>query len=242
MNRNDEFIDVYNSLDNLLRDKYNAPSRAFSCIKRYEDELKDSDYESVRERGFNLEKIRMIRNTLIHDAKINNEDAFEVNSKIIDFIKREMKLINFPKTMLDISTKFDSIYKISLSDKVRNVINIMAGRKISHAPIVDSNNRLIGVFSESTFFTFILNENMINISDELLIQDFLEYTKLEKHNSESYMFVKKNAFAIDYEKKILKKDQNNKRIVMFFITRNGKEDEPILGIVTAIDFKRLFEN
>lgn len=42
MDRNEQFIELYNRLDNLLREYYHLSERSFSVIKRYEDELKKS--------------------------------------------------------------------------------------------------------------------------------------------------------------------------------------------------------
>ena len=73
MDRNEQFIELYNRLDNLLREYYHLSERSFSVIKRYEDELKKSSLWKNRERGMALESIRTVRNTLVHEPKIKNQ-------------------------------------------------------------------------------------------------------------------------------------------------------------------------
>ena len=62
-----------------------------------------------------------------------------------------------------------------------------------------------------------------------------EYKKFENHSSEYFDFIKRNeelASAQNLFNKSIKKD---KKLVMLFVTENGKKNEKILGILTPWD-------
>lgn len=235
MNINDQFLSLYNQFDGLLRAKYRIESRTISCVKRYEDELKGSAFKSNRNRGFAIESIRNVRNTLIHDAKIYSFEAFVISYELIDFLNREINLLTNPKKVIDIATKKDNIFMIDKSLKINAVIKYMSEQKISHAPIVDFKNRVIGVFSESTLYSYLLKNDSLSIDNNMIVNDILEYTNIENHTSERFIFVKENELLDDIQEDFIKKSKHEKRLVMIFITENGKQNEPLLGILTAID-------
>ena len=182
MNNNDKFIELYNKLDTILREHYNISSRTISCIKRYEDELKVSQFESVRNRGFALESIRNVRNTLIHDAKIYSIDAFDINDKVILFLEKEIDYLLNPKRLIDIAVKIENVYSVSLNDNLQDVIFYLSKHKISHAPLLDENGILLGVFSESTLFSYLLKHNEVSITNDTKIKDFYEYLLIDSHS------------------------------------------------------------
>lgn len=241
MTKNNEFLTLYNQMDVLLRKKYNIASRSISCVKRYEDELKKSIHRSIRGRGFALESIRTIRNTLIHDAKIYNYDAFIISDEVISFLKNEIEMLMYPTKIIDIAIKKDQVFLITKDDEIAKTITYMASHKLSHAPIVDETGRVIGVFSESTLYAYLLANHHLNITDKMKIGELLNYTALDKHISERFLFVKESELLIDLKEDFIKKSKEEKRLAMIFITKNGSDFEPILGIITALDLFLLNE-
>ena len=236
MNNNDKFIELYNKLDTILREHNNISSRTISCIKRYEDELKVSQFESVRNRGFALESIRNVRNTLIHDAKIYSIDAFDINDKVILFLEKEIDYLLNPKRLIDIAVKIENVYSVSLNDNLQDVIFYLSKHKISHAPLLDENGILLGVFSESTLFSYLLKHNEVSITNDTKIKDFYEYLLIDNHSSERFEFLPYNKYVTSLNISLNKKAKHEKRIAMIFLTKTGRKDEKILGIMTSSDF------
>lgn len=110
----------------------------------------------------------------------------------------------------------------------------MSKNTYTHVPVLDKGV-LIGVFSESTLFSYIIKNGVLFIEDDVLIKEFEEFIPIDKHESECFEFVSKKALVIDIENifQIGLKDQ--KRISVVFITENGKPKEKILGMITAWD-------
>ncbi len=235
MDLNTRFLTLYNQLDNLLKDKYHIFSNSISSIKRYEDELKKSSHKGQRERGFAIESIRNIRNTLVHEAKIYSYDAFYISQEVIDFLETEINHLLNPKKVFDIAKKREEIYAIKCDFLVKDVMKYMSKNMISHAPILDNEDKVIGIFSESTLYSVLLYNPQINISESLIINDILEYTYLNNHISERFKFVSKNTILSELEEDFEKKVKHEKRLVMILITDNGKKDEPLKGLLTATD-------
>lgn len=235
MSTNSEFLFLYNRLDNLLRDRYNMDSRAFSCVKRYEDELKQSIHKSVRDRGFAIESIRTVRNTMIHEAKIYSFDAFNITPEVNSFLKEEIEIVSNPKKVIEISRSKDEIFVVTKNSKISDVIKYMSKNKISHAPVIDKNDQVIGVFSESTLYSYLLKHASLEINEDMKIGNILEYTYFENHISERFAFVSAKEYVYDLKENFIKKSKSEKRLVMIFITKNGLKTEPLLGLLTAID-------
>lgn len=235
MNDNDYFIDLYNRLDNLLRDYYGLEDRNNSVIKRYEDDLKRSTISQIREKGFALETVRNVRNTLIHESKIYQNDAFLISKETLQFLKNEIDCISNPIKITDVMRKIEQTYKVTIDEPVKSVTANMSKKKFSHTPIIDNNGILVGVFSESTLYTYLLDHQEVSIKDSTTIKEFLDYIPVDKHSSEKYLFVAKNTRLSEIYNSFDKKFAHDKRIAMLFVTYNGKSNQKIIGIITLQD-------
>ena len=69
----------------------------------------------------------------------------------------------------------------------------------------------------------------------MLIEEFRDFIPLEKHTSEYFEFVGRNALLSDVENLFRIGLKARKRIAVVFITEKGKQSEKILGIITAWD-------
>ena len=88
---------------------------------------------------------------------------------------------------------------------------------------------------ETTGLSPFNGDEIIEIGKEYKVKDYEKYIKLENHSSEYFDFVKRNeklASAQNLFNKSIKKD---KKLVMLFVTENGKKTEKILGIITPWD-------
>lgn len=235
MNNNDEFLKLYNRLDANLRTLYQIDNHQVSVVKKYEDQLKRSSASDNRERGYAIETIRNIRNTLVHESKFYNKDSFVIEAEVIEFLKQELKLIANPRRLSDKMRNYDDVYKVNLYDKVITIAETMKRYHYSHAPVVDEEKKLIGVFSESTLFTYLLNYGAISLKKDMIVEDFLPYILIDNHDSERFEFYAKDCLLSDIYDRFEKKQPHEKRLAMIFVTEHGKTNEPILGIITLTD-------
>ena len=221
------FRELCNKFEDLVRIKYKVKDEegAFYIL------LNQKEYKKF-EKDINL--IRKIRNLLSHgECKIEGKVAIEINENIIEKLKEIISLLENPPLVT--SRYISEMFVVDLEEKLEKLIKTMNEKKISHVPVLDKDKKLVGVFSENTIFSKLSDDEIIEIGKEYQVKDYVKYIKLENHSSEYFDFIKRNeelASAQNLFNKSIKKD---KKLVMLFVTENGKKTEKILGIITPWD-------
>ena len=111
-------------------------------------------------------------------------------------------------------------------------MKIMSKNDFTYVPVLE-RRKLIGVFSESTLFDYILKWQGAVIDEKLAIRDLDEAIHINNHASEAFIFAKKDITVIEIEDIFRKGFKDNKRIAAVFITEDGIETGELLGIITA---------
>ena len=221
------FRELCNKFEDLVRIKYKVKDEegAFYILSN------QKEYKKF-EKDINL--IRKIRNLLSHgECKVEGKTAIEINENIIEKLKEIISLLENPPLVA--SRYITEMFVVDLEEKLENLIKAMNEKKISHVPVLDKDKKLVGVFSENTIFSKLSEDEIIEIGKEYKVKDYEKYIKLENHSSEYFDFIKRNeelASAQNLFNKSIKKD---KKLVMLFVTENGKKNEKILGIITPWD-------
>ena len=221
------FRELCNKFEDLVRIKYKVKDEegAFYILSN------QKEYKKF-EKDINL--IRKIRNLLSHgECKVEGKVAIEINENIIEKLKEIISLLENPPLVA--SRYITEMFVVDLEEKLENLIKTMNEKKISHVPVLDKDKKLVGVFSENTIFSKLSEDEIIEIGKEYKVKDYEKYIKLENHSSEYFDFIKRNeelASAQNLFNKSIKKD---KKLVMLFVTENGKKTEKILGIITPWD-------
>ena len=221
------FRELCNKFEDLVRIKYKVKDEegAFYILSN------QKEYKKF-EKDINL--IRKIRNLLSHgECKVEGKTAIEINENIIEKLKEIISLLENPPLVA--SRYITEMFVVDLEEKLENLIKAMNEKKISHVPVLDKDKKLVGVFSENTIFSKLSEDEIIEIGKEYKVKDYEKYIKLENHSSEYFDFIKRNeelASAQNLFNKSIKKD---KKLVMLFVTENGKKTEKILGIITLWD-------
>lgn len=221
------FRELCNKFEDLVRIKYKVKDEegAFFILSN------QKEYKKF-EKDINL--IRKIRNLLSHgECKVEGKTAIEINENIIEKLKEIISLLENPPLVA--SRYITEMFVVDLEEELENLIKTMNEKKISHVPVLDKDKKLVGVFSENTIFSKLSEDEIIEIGKEYKVKDYEKYIKLENHSSEYFDFIKRNeelASAQNLFNKSIKKD---KKLVMLFVTENGKKTEKILGIITPWD-------
>lgn len=100
---------------------------------------------------------------------------------------------------------------------------------------------VIGIFSENTLLNYIANKGDVLLEKDAKIREFIEYLPFDKHNSEYFDFVSKNASLIEVEELFQEELKEHRRLGVVFITENGRSNQKILGIITAWDMAGYIE-
>ena len=221
------FRDLCNKFEDLVRIKYKVKDEegAFYILSN------QKEYKTV-EQDINL--IRKIRNLLSHgECKIEGKVAIEINENIIEKLKEIISLLENPPPVT--SRYISEMFVVDLEEKLEKLIKTMNEKKISHVPVLDKDKKLVGVFSENTIFSKLSDDEIIEIGKEYQVKDYVKYIKLENHSSEYFDFIKRNEELTSAQNLFNKSIKKDKKLVMLFVTENGKKTEKILGILTPWD-------
>ncbi len=228
-----EYLRLYNELDAILQNRYNDFDRSHSQIMRYANELSKSPYSAISERGRKLNLIRQIRNLMIHDLDMNKDGLIEISESLIDSLRFEVNTLNKPKTALSICTPISKIIAAKFDDTVIELLPKMIDAGYMQLPILNGDGTLFGVLSPNAILAYLPSH--YNETSNAKLKDMAEYLPINKHICEYYGFIDKDASVEKVTQLFQSVYQKGKKLVMVFVTENGFENEPVLGILTSFD-------
>lgn len=223
------FLETFKELEKVIVEKsqirdsdYVSFSRALNTCFHQKKNAVLSDYDVY---SF-LKTASDIRNILSHenDTCVPMESFIQEMKKILDMIEN-------PIDLYDIATK--EIHSCKMTDHVDDIIPVMERYGISHLPIVNEKQYVIGVFSRSTLFDF-FSEGGTLVSG-MKISDFGSLTELGKHHNESFLFAGKRSSIDDVFDYMSKRKPHQKHIACVFVTDNGSKNSKLRGILTLSD-------
>ena len=224
------FLDLYNNLETKLKgrgsyynDRYESPIIRFS---------NSSEGKPYREE---LSTIRDIRNLLVHSPLVNGKYPVEPSDEIGAVLEEILEKVEQPKKAMNYATWADKIQKTRLDEEAYPVMRMMELRGFSHVPVVEGE-KMIGVFSKSTVFSFHIRNNMPALQRGMRIKEFGNLLDIENHSNEYFEFAPKDALYTD----ILELFNTNykkrqKRLAIVFLTETGNSQEKLLGLITPWD-------
>ena len=196
-----------------------------------EDFLKQMRVEGVD--FTRLMALRMARNALTHNPKLNDKPIVTLNEGVIPFLDDVIARIKILPTAANILIPRDDVFSGSLSDMIHDVVDTMLVKVFSHVPVLDSDDRVIGVFSESTMLE--MSKAGIRDDGSTTLGDIYQFLPCDKHTAEVFRFVPKNDPIAHLRHLCAEALSKDERIGMFFVTENGKADESLCGILTVWD-------
>lgn len=236
MSNADEFLDLYNNLEELLNVRYSAAKndrRFSSAVVRFSMEAEGRRWREE------LNVCRELRNMLSHHAQIGGEDIFQPSDSVVDVMREILDSVKNPPVAVKAMTPFDALMKCSMTDHVIWLIRRMNAQGFSHVPIV-SSGYLVGVFSTATVFSYLEKYGEKSITGETEISEFSEFLPVEAHITESYRFCAPDASYYNIKKFFEATSPDRRRVVAVFVTRDGTENSKLLGIITPWDMLRCF--
>lgn len=227
MNNTEEFLDLYKQLEQFAIKRYGYPDdgKAISSLE------KRPEFRKVKTE---LQYCREVRNLLQHKPKIEKSFAVAPSEQMVSLLKSTIHKVKNPPKAKDIAIPITSVLYKTMNDFVKPTMIEMQKKVYTHVPIL-RNGVVVGVFSENTVFSYLIDEEIVGIEDQMRFQDLRDYLPADKHSSESFRFVRQDMLVeninVLFEKALEKQD----RIGLVFITKTGKANEPLLGIITAWD-------
>lgn len=151
----------------------------------------------------------------------------------VQFIKDATTRIRRLATISSILIPCSAVFTRSPEDTIRSAVETMVENSYSHVPVLDEHGKVIGVFSESTMLEMSKADAGGAVPDTM--RDIAAFLPMEKHSADVFKFVPKNDAVLHLRQLCDEALGKRERIGMFFVTENGREVEPLLGILTVWD-------
>jgi CBS domain-containing protein len=227
-----KFLSIYNEIDHHMRKVLNVPSYTDHGTLLRQMSEKNRLFESYYK---DLKLFAELRNLLVHNPYPDRASPLIIPHDYI--IKRYNDIrstVLHPKKAIDIAVKTEHIYQTSLDANVIEVMQAMNDKTYTHVPVV-LGEKMIGVFSENTILTYLVQNKDAIIPKDTMIEEFKEFIGLDNHPSEYFEFVSRYTLLVDVETLFKKRLKERKRIAVVYVTEHGKKDEKLLGMITAWD-------
>ena len=220
-----EFMDACCEFEMAVKNKYNLKDSESAYMYLYSI----PSFTTLRDE---IHVIRTLRNMVAHNSiEIDGKEMISFSPALISTLKKITYSIANPILVKD--CMITNLTSARLEDSISKTMKIMKEKGLSHIPVLDEENKLLGVFSQSTLFAKMSEEG--NHEKVETLEDVAKYLPIDKHDNETFAFI---AIEEDIEKakSMFKRTrQNKKRTVMLFVSKNGQSQERVLGILTPWD-------
>ncbi len=226
------FQEIYNQLDNHLRNKLNLEHNVphTYLIK----EISKTD-RLIRNQKNELIQFAQLRNAIVHnpDRSVAHPIA-EPHKIIVERYEDILEQILNPVKALDVAIPNANIYSTTLDKKAMDVMSIMNEKIFTHVPVLN-DDKIFGVFSENVVFSYLVKNEIAIVEKDTRISEFKDFLPLDNHPSEFFKFVPKSALLIEIQELFEDELKSNLRLGAVFITNSGNQNEKLLGLITAWD-------
>ena len=198
--------------------------------------IKDIDVQQI-------DTIRNIRNAIAHPCRTKNEKPFFVlNEDVVSVLDEAMHIVATLPKVANVEVPFEEVQKCRLNDNVKDVVSEMIEQSHSNVPVLNDQNHVIGVLSESVMLR--LGLDILSARCPTKIRDIMEYLRFGKNvrRPDEFHFVCENDPIASLYRKCRDATMRNKRTEMFLVTKDGERKRELKGIVTIWDFVRLMES
>jgi CBS domain-containing protein len=230
---NAEFLDLYNHLDEAIRERYQLEDRTSSALSFLSTKLDHATSPELNALGEALDSIRQLRNTLVHVEKVEGQELVVVNPLLVEKLKQAILYVEKPPRAKDSAIAFSSLYQVGLGESLSSVLSVMQRRGFSHIPVM-LDDQLYGVFSQEVLADYLLDHQSISLTKDTTLATFKDYLPIAKHRNERYLFLKEDVLEEEARQAFAEsKAKYGKRLGMIFLSENGKPGEPILGALVS---------
>ena len=229
MNKSEEFIQLYKTLEDLLEAKYRAEGKdVSSCVYQF---LCDKDSMPFR---IKLDLCRQVRNLLSHSADVDGVSPVTPAEPLIECLKDVIAYLKKPILASSRGTGIQRLLKAVSTDRIVWLSKKMEEKGYSHVPVLEKG-KVIGVFSVSTFFSLAKDEQLSKITDQTTIGDILPYISVSGHTMERFLFAGKDDTILKIRTLFSQRKAGEKRVAGVFVTNDGTDKSNLVSYITPWD-------
>lgn len=231
----DRFISAYNQIDYSLRTIYDFKrSMSFSDVVRRSVVLNSV----VRKYEEDLIDYGRLRNAIIHNGNRKYVIA-EPHDDVVVQIEKLAELISEPPLAIDRVGNREVII-INQDMSIGKAMELMARTGYSNLPTY-GGDKLIGILNGRKLINILGNK----LADGINIQEFVDNTSvgtiIQDMGDDYYFMLADEELTID---EAMNYFENNRKLLIILITKNGKDSSRPLGIISSadiIDMKKILD-
>ncbi len=239
MEKEREFIVIFNQLEKHLRIEYNQGSYSYSGFMSTIYRIKKGKKNPLISNKYNFDLIKQasqIRNIIAH-----NNNVLIPTDKFLKEFRRVVDKICNPVKIQDIMVDFSKLKVAGLSDSVGKVISILKEKGYNTIPIIE-NNELLGIFTEKSVYDYLTIQKNSTINKDMKIKDIIKAIDLNSDPRKYFEFISKNA-SIEQAYDLFNVDLKHRReLLLLLVTETGANNEVLLGIVALRDIENVLLN
>ena len=229
------FISAYNTIDYSLRTIYDFKrSMSFSDVVRRSVVLNSI----VRKYEEDLIDFGRLRNAIIHNGNAKYIIA-EPHDEVVAKIERLAELISEPPRALDrIGNK--EVITISADMKVGAAIELIYRTGYSNLPVYE-NEKLLGILNGRKLINVIGKRISDGVNLQEFMSDALARDVVQEMGDDYYFMLADEHITID---EAMNHFENNRKLLIILITKDGKENGKPLKIISSadiIDMKKILD-
>jgi hypothetical protein len=231
MDRTTELLGIQNRIDAILKDRHRLERRAtYDAVLRA---AFDRGNQVIRRHWPFLKSMQELRNALVHEHD-GEALAAPTEAALVRMRKIRSALENLKKAG-DLGVARSKLFIARPEMRVVDLIREMRAGHFSCVPVLDAADVLLGVFSETTAFDASAANGEIMITGQCTLEELRPFWTLGADRTEMFVFVDRSALVEDIRGRFARANPDGRRLAAVFVSRGGREDRPIEGMITPWD-------
>ena len=225
--KTDEFLDLYKRLE-AAAVKIVGPDTRGSVVFRLANHRAFADMKEE------LDYCRDVRNLLAHEVKVQGEFPVCPSDAMLRFMEQVLARIENPPRAMEHATPLEKLVIATPETPLLPLMREMRRLSISHVPLLD-DGRVTGVFSVDTVFWSVLEDGGVGVDEETRVSRFQDYLPLNRHPANSFGFAAQDILLSDARDVFDRAYHRDRKMKMLFLTKNGRDTERLLAVLTPYD-------
>lgn len=223
----ERFLIAFNKIEKIMKGMVdqNGHISFFKAI-----ELSKKEHAAIRKYEDELREFGDLRNAIVHHRTEVEYVIAEPHTEIVELIEHIEKLLSKPVT---VGTSFArEVHTFQSNDTLSEVLRKVRDKKFKHIPIYEKDE-FMGLLTASGIMRWLAaTVEEETISREITtMDDMLKYER----NGNTYRFIASNTSVYEAEEIFKNSVLSGHKLEALLITRNGRKDETLTGIITPID-------
>lgn len=228
MDRTEAFIEKYKELEEAVRTTYRLGNA--DSISRFL-----ADKREFYKENNEIRYCQEVRNLIQHKYKIDSKYTVEPTEAMLEFMDALIDKVKNRPLCMSIAIPAQKIYSRTIYDTILDTMSVMREKTYTHVPIME-DGRIIGVFDENCLFTYLCDHEIVGIEEEDTFHgEIHNYLSLEQRDMEEFIFIRSDMYVDELVDIFEKAFDKGKRISVVFLTKNGRKEEKVLGLITPWD-------